>query len=95
MTDNWTKQRINVSDIVSNNTAVPDEYIKAYQDSGMEDYEQKTENQYRFPAEIIQGRGVHEGTHALQCQDLDNYSKEYEAFSNELMAREQYKEVVP
>ena len=95
MTDDWTKQRINGSDIVSNYTAVPNEYIKAYQDSGMEEFEQNPENQYRSPEEIIHGRGVHEGSHALQDQDIDNYSNEYEAFSNELLAREQYKEAVP
>ena len=74
---------------------MPDEYIKAYQNSDMGNYEQKSENPYRSPAEIIHGRGVHEGSHALQNQDLDNYSKEYEAFSNERIAREQYNEVVP
>lgn len=95
MTDDWTIQQINGSDIVSNNTSVPKEYIKAYQDSGMESYEQESENLYGSPAEIIHGIGVHEGTHALQGQNLDIYASEYEALSNERIAREQYKEAVP
>lgn len=95
VTDEWTKQSIKCSEIESNINDIYNEYNRAYKDSGMYDFEQNPKNQYNSTAEIIHGRGVHEGTHALQDPQKDDYSREYEALKNEQEARTQYKEVCP